>query len=793
MPATRPDRKELMAPKPLPKSALYTRCRTAALPFRTTNDLDPFTGILGQSRAVEAIDFGTRIRRDGFNMFVHGPEGTGRHSTVREALERAAAAQPVPPDWCIVNNFAEPQRPVAMPLPHGTGRRLREDMAHLVEELKTAIPAAFESEDYRTRRHAIDDEFRERQEHAFEVITPEVFQKMRAEDRQRFERDISSLQEELQATVRQLPEWDKERREKIRDLNREVSTFAVGHIIDALRERYKDHPAIVSYLQQVSTDITDHVDVFLADHQAQAQGGAPAMQGMGPASAMMSNVSATFRRYEVNLLVDNSEVGGAPVIYEDNPTFGNLIGRIEHIAEMGALVTDFALIRAGALHRANGGYLIVDAVKLLTQPYAYEGLKRALAARQVRIESLGQALSLVSTVSLEPEPIPLDIKVVLTGEPRIYYLLSILDPEFDDLFKISVDYGGDIDRSDDTTFEYARLIAGLVRRESLRPFDRAAVARVIEQSARMADDSRKLSLRMGQILDLLRESDFWAGDNGRRTVSAADVERAIEARTRRVDRLRERSQESIVDGTMLIATDGDTVGQINGLSVLSLGAFSFGRPSRITARVRMGRGQVVDIEREVELGGPLHSKGVLILSGFLGARYALDRPLALSATLVFEQSYGGVDGDSASSAELYALLSALADAPIRQSFAVTGSVNQHGDVQAIGGVNEKIEGFFDICAARGLTGRQGVLIPRANVRHLMLRRDVVDAAGAGTFSIIPVTTIDEGIEILTGRTAGVRDRTGEFPEGTINRLVEDRLRRLADDLRVYGRPERETK
>ena len=804
-----------MAPRPLSKSALYTRCRTSELPFRTTADLTHPVGILGQERAVAALHFGTRIKRDGYNLFVHGAPGTGRHTTVREYLERVAQDQPIPNDWCILNNFEDAQKPLAVALPPGRGSDLRENMTNLIEELKTAIPAAFDTEDYRARRQAIDEEFKEKQEHAFEelaekakkknvalvrtpvglalapmmdseVISPEVFQHLKADERQKFESEIELLQQKLQAMVRQIPEWDKDRRNQIRDLNRDVSAFAVGHMIEALKEKYGEFPRIVSYLKSVSSDITDNIDVFLADHQAQmqAQTGQPGVPG-NPLPQLQASIA--FRRYEINLLVATSANSGAPVIYEDNPTFANLIGRVEHIAEMGALMTDFGLIRSGALHRATGGDLIIDAVKLLTQPYAYEGLKRALDSRMVRIESLGQALSLVSTVSLEPEPIPLDVKVILTGEPRIYYMLSNLDPEFNDLFKVSVDYGRDMDRSKGGTFAYAQLIAALANKEELRPFDRQAVARLIEHSARISDDSGKLSLRMGRVTDVMREADFWASENRGSVVSPIHVQQAIDNRVRRADRLRERSQEQITQGTVLIDTDGAQVGQINGLAVISLGEFSFGRPNRITARVRMGRGQVLDIEREVDLGGPLHSKGVLILSGFLSARYALDRPLSLSASLVFEQSYGGIDGDSASSAELYALLSALSQLPLQQSLAVTGSVNQQGEIQAIGGVNEKIEGFFDICRERGLTGNQGVLIPAANTRHLMLRHDVGDACAAGKFRVYPVGTIDEGMEILTNRRAGTRGKNGHFGKDSVNRLVEDRLGALADDLRAFGR------
>ncbi|CAN0506244.1 unnamed protein product, partial [Laminaria digitata] len=475
---------------------------------------------------------------------------------------------------------------------------------------------------------------------------------------------------------------------------------------------------------------------------------------------------------------------GAPVFHEDHPTLPNLIGRAEHQAELGALLTDFTLLRPGALHQANGGYLILDANKLLMQPYAWEELKRTLFAREIKIESPVQ--SFVSTISLEPEPIPLRVKVILIGDRRLYYMLAAADPEFDELFKIAADFEDDLDRNAETIEKYAGMIAAIAKKVEVRPLDRSAVARVIEHSAREAGDNQKLSARVGTVTDLLHESSHLADKADRTVISAADVQAAIDLRTRRADRIRVHSLEQIERGTILIGTDGSRVGTINGLSVLQIGGFAFGRPTRITARVRVGRGEFVDIEREVDLGGPTHSKGVLILSSYLGAHYAVDRPLSLRASLVFEQSYGGVDGDSASSTELYAILSALADVPIRQELAVTGSVNQFGEVQTIGGVNEKIEGFFDVCQERGLTGEQGVLIPEANVKHLMLREDIVAAAEAGKFAIYPIATIDEGIEVLTGIPAGSRAGTDPFPDGSINRLVEDRLIALADARRRFG-------
>jgi lon-related putative ATP-dependent protease len=765
-------------------------------------------GVIGQERAVEAMSFGVGIRRDGFNLFVLGPPRVGKYSTIRALLDRRAEGEPTPSDWCYVNNFDEPHKPRALPLPAGSGTRLRREMERLIDDLQSTMPSVFESDDYRARRQAIDHEFQERQDKVFEalrgrakdksialvrtpmgmalapvregeVIKPEAFEGLAAEERAAIEGDIAELQKELEETMREVPRWEKERLDKVRELNRSVTKYAADHLIDAVRAKFADFADVIAFLGEVERDVVERIEVLIGRREK------------GPAELLDSPVPPTsatspFRRYQVNVIVDNEKRQGAPVVFEDFPVHPNLVGRVEHVSEMGALITDFGLIKAGALHRANGGYLIVDARKLLTQPLSWDALKRALRSRELRIESPGQMLSLISTVSLEPEPIPLDLKVVLIGDRTLYYLLSQHDPEFQDLFKVAVDFDEDVERDLDTARLYARLVGTLAKRTGLRPFDRDAVARVIEHGARLAGDSGKLSAQVDLIDDLVREADYWAAEGGGDVVGLADVEHAIAAHERRNDRMRERSLEQIAQGTVLIDSSGERVGQVNGLAVLSLGNFAFGRPSRITARVRLGRGEVVDIERKAELGGPLHTKGVFILEGFLGARYAADRPLSLSASLVFEQSYGGVDGDSASSTELYALLSALAEAPIKQSLAVTGSVNQHGEVQAIGGANEKIEGFFDVCAARGLDGEQGVLIPAANVRHLMLRRDVIEAAERGQFHIYPIATIDQGIEILTGVAAGDRGDDGAFPEGTINRRVEDRLIELAEKRRSFA-------
>jgi len=800
-----------MAPvEPLAPEALCRQCDPAQFAFQTTDDLADLTEVLGQARAVEALKFGIGIRRPGYNLFVLGAPGTGRHSLVRQYLARCAAAEAVPPDWCYVNNFDEPHKPRALQLPNGTGVRLKRDIEQLMDDLRGAIPAVFESEEYRARRQELEEKLKEQHEQAFEtlreeaeahdvalvrtpsgmafapkrkgeILSPDEYDKLPDADKQRLQEVIAVLEEKLTHIIQQVPQWRREGQRRIQELDREVTMAAVGHLIDELRKTYADLPPVLAHLDRIQQAVIENAD----DFRHAEEGGEVNILGI---TVQRAGGGVSLRRFQVNVLVDHSATAGAPVVYEDNPSFPALIGRIEHIAQMGALVTDFMLLKAGALHRANGGYLMLDARKVLLQPFAWEGLKRALSSAQLRIESLGQALSLVSTVSLEPEPMPLDLKVVMIGEPLLYYLLAEYDPEFSELFKVAVDFGHDMTRDPETSLLYARLIATLARRDKLLALDRGAVARVLDQAARLVEDAEKLTVRMREITDLLRESDHWAREAGRTLITVEDVERAIEARIYRQDRIRERVQEVIERGLVLIDTTGERVGQVNGLAVVQLGEFAFGHPSRITANVRLGKGEVIDIQREVELAGPIHSKGVLILAGFLGARYAADRPLALSASLVFEQTYGEVEGDSAASTELYALLSALAVVPIRQSLAVTGSVNQHGEIQAIGGVNEKIEGFFDLCVARGLSGEQGVLIPAANVQHLMLRRDVVEAVRNGRFHVYPVTTIDEGIELLTGMPAGVRDENGEFPDGTINQRVELRLIGLSELARVYGAP-----
>jgi lon-related putative ATP-dependent protease len=611
---------------------------------------------------------------------------------------------------------------------------------------------------------------------------------MPEEERKKVEKKAEELQQEAMKIFQKIPQWERKVREKRRDLNRDITGFTVGPVIEELRKKYEDIPDVQAYLEAVEKDIIKNVrNFFQSEGGGQKEEQTMPVPSAGAAGPDGRGENPALRRYKVNVLVEHGDSKGAPVVYEQNPNYQNLVGRVEHMAHMGALVTDFNMIRPGALHKANGGYLVLDVLKLLQQPFSWEGLKQVLKTRKIRIESLGQMFGYISTVSLEPEAVPLDVKVVLLGSPMLYYLMRHYDPEFGELFKVAADFDYRMDRTPGNEEAYTRLVATMVRKEKLRPFDRTGVARIIEQGSRMIEDGQKLSILMRVMNDLMKEADYWAGKNESRTVGARDVQMAIDKSIYRSDRIREMMQEQIQRDIVLIDSTGDRIGQVNGLSVIQLGDFAFGRPSRITARIHLGKGNVVDIEREVAMGGPIHTKGVLILAGFLNGRFAMDRPLSLSASLVFEQSYSGVEGDSASSAELYALMSAIADVPLRQTLAVTGSVNQHGVVQPIGGVNEKIEGFFDVCSMRGLDGDQGVLIPAANVTHLMLRQDVIDAAADGKFHIYPVETIDQGIEILTGMAAGEPDGEGRYPTDSFNGRVHARLEEMAEKRIAFGR------
>ena len=794
--------------KPLGPEQLYRACQPGELPFDSSEELQPLEDHFGQDRAVEALRFGLDMDHDGYNIFLLGSPGIGKHELLDDFLGDNGAPLHELCDWCYVNNFDAPDKPIVLALPPGQGKQLRADMARCVEDLLASIPAAFQSDEYQARLQEMGEQYSEREQKAFQelgekaraenialiqtpngytlapmrddkILSPPDFEALPEEEKKHTMAVIEKLKDDLKVIVRQLPLWVKEGRDKMRSLNREFSKLAVDQLFGELQKRYESLPQVLNYISIVKDDVIDNVEAFRA---AKGEGG-----GDSPTAA------ADFSRYSVNVLVDNAPLAvdgkmRAPVIHEDNPSFINLLGRIEHTAQYGTLFTDFTLIKPGAFHRANGGYLVLAADKVLTNPFAWETLKRILRSGEIRIQSLEQMFSFASTTQLDPEPIPLAIKVILTGDRYLYYLLEQYDPEFAQLFKVAADMSEEVRRSPETTLLFARLIKTLQQRHQVLPLKSCGVGRMVEYSARQVEDNLKLSMHLGRLTDLLCESDYWARQRGGDHISGDDVENAIDAGIRRMDQFRERSQESILRNVQLVDTDGASVAQVNGLSVYQLGNYAFGKPMRITATTRLGAGRVVDIEREVKLGGKIHAKGVMIISSFLADRYARNQPLPLSATLAFEQSYGGIEGDSASVAELAALLSSLSGIPVLQSLAVTGSVNQHGQVQAIGGINEKIEGFFAICEARGLTGTQGVVMPASNIEHLMLRKNVVAAIEQGRFHIYAVATIDEALTLLMATEAGSPDSAGVYPPDTINGRVMARIAAMIDLNRKYSGP-----
>ena len=778
---------------PLNSSQLYKPCNIENFHFKSSDELKDIDITIGQSRAIDSIQFGLRVEHKGYNIFALAPSGTGKLTTIQQLVAQESRQLPTPSDWCYINNFLEPAKPKAISLEAGKGREFQQDMEQLIDELSVAIPTAFDGDEYRSKREEIEKEYRRMELHEINLlreealnshiiltetptgyaftpvddkhdsISPEQFNKLDNATQEKYQNDIIKLQQQLQKILRKFPVWRKESKRKLQALNRDMAEMAVNHSIDELKTKYAEHEQILAYLHDVYADILNHVSDFIPQREQML----PFME-----SAREEN---PFKRYQVNLMVCNAEQTAAPVVYEDHPNYANLLGHVDHQAFMGALMTDFTMIKSGALHKANGGYLILDARKLLFQPYAWECLKRTLQSGEIRIESLERTLSLISTSSLEPEVIPLNLKIILFGDPLIYYILNQYDPEFEDLFKVAADFDSSVTRSN-TEEEYASLLATIARQEKLRPLNPQAIARVIEQSARLTGDAEKLSTHLRSIKDLLIESDYWAKSNSHDLINNSDVQQAIEQKVHRLDRIREKMYENIHRGTVYIDTVNKVSGQINALSVLQLGEFSFGQPTRITATTRMGDGKVVDIERETELGGPIHSKGVLILSSLIASRYARTTAFSLSASLVFEQSYGQVEGDSASLAELCVILSSLAEIPLRQDLAITGSINQLGQVQPIGGVNEKIEGFFDICNKQGLTGSQGVIIPASNIKYLMLRWDVVHATKASQFHIYAIETIDEALHLLTDIEPGVRNDKGDYPATSFNGKVAAQLK-----------------
>lgn len=796
----------------VPPEQLAWRCDPESLGFKTTAEIEPLQGIAGQERAIQAIDFGINISAPGYNLFLVGVPGTGRWHAVRTQIEAKARTEPKPPDWCYVHNFDNPDEPVAICLPTGEGTRFAAAMEEVISLSQAEIPKAFQAEEYEElksqilrehaeRRDALLEELQERaREVGFAIqmtpagmvtiplvegqpITPEQYEQLPEEVRREIEERGKDLPAQIEHTFRQARAVEREAVEKVRELDRSVAREAVSHLFEKVREQYRGNPKIEHFLDGVENDIAEHVDEFRNGERPPLEG-PPGIHVAATLAEMQRE--ETLGRYQVNVLVSNADTQGAPVICEEHPTYYNLVGRIDFRVRFGVMVTDPRMIKAGALHRANGGYLVLDALDVLTNPLAWDGLKRTLRTGSVSIENLGEQMGIIPTTTLKPEPIPVQVKVVLVGPPFLYYLLYALDNHFARLFRVKVDFDTEMPLTDHHLAQYTALVAALSREEGMKPFDAGAVARVVEHAARIREHQGRLATSYRAAKDLVAEATYWAGQDGHDVVCAEDVKRALEAREYRSRMLEEKIQEWIAEGTLMIDTTGRVVGQVNGLSVTALGDYVFGRPSRITARTFLGRGGVVNIEREVEMGGRIHNKGVLILSGYLGGRYAREVPLSLAATLTFEQLYEEVEGDSASAAELYALLSSLADLPIHQGIAVTGSVNQRGEIQPIGGATYKIEGFYHVCKLKGLTGEQGVIIPHQNVKNLMLKDEVVEAVREGKFHIWAVKHIDEGIELLTGVPAGRQYPDGSFEPGSVNDRVMWRLRHFAETLKQFG-------
>jgi predicted ATP-dependent protease len=787
-------------------SQLYHSCDSSLFSFATTDELELLEQPIGQKDALEAIDFAANIAQDGYNLFAMGPSGSGRHTTVMSFLQKKAENEKTPNDWCYVNNFKDSRKPIAIQFPFGRSSQFKDDMYELLELLKGILPTVFDSNAYHNDREAINQKYFDMQSEIFnflqeqatkynvamnnsspskvtfvpvidgEKISAEEFKTLKDEQKDEINRKISEFELIVKDALRKVSDLAKSQQKEFKELERKLTRESVQSLIDEVRNNYTEFEKVIDYLNALQEDVIEHVKDFLLKPEE-----------MGVVPFLQEYYTPSFTRYEVNLFISHVKDETSPVIYEDNPIYQNLIGRIEHISQVGTLITDFTMIKPGALHKANGGYLVLDARKLLMQPFAYEELKRVLRSKEIRIESLAQQYSLISTTSLEPEPIPINVKIVLIGERILYYLLHQYDPDFQELFKVSADFEDEIKRSDDNIGLYAQMIGTIAKHHALLPLTPNAVARVIEQSSREISHALKFSSHLGTLSDLLKEADYWAKKNSHISIDRDDINMVLQTRTKRLNRVQMKLYDYIDEGTIMINVSGEAVGQINALSYISLGGYNFGLPSRITARTRIGKGEIIDIERKVELGGPIHSKGVMILSSYLGSTYAPNLPLSLWASLVFEQSYTMVEGDSASSTELYAILSSLSGLPIKQNIAVTGSVNQFGEIQPIGGVNEKIEGYFDICIRKDSESFYGVVIPESNIKHLMLKTEVIEAVEKGKFAIYAVKTVNEGMSILTGVEAGDADEKGNYPHNSVNAKVVARLSELSKIAKEYSK------
>lgn len=774
--------------------------------FKTTETINAQEGTIGQDRAVHAISFSLKVKAKGHNLFVSGPSGTGKHSTVENHVREIAKDKERPNDWCYVYNFERPDAPIAIELPAGTGVMFKNDITDLLSACKFDIPRAFESEEYEERKNIIVNEFQDKRDQRIDQlrkkadkfnfsleitaagiftfpiidekpIKHEDFDKLSQKDREIIKVKTDELQADINHLLTEVREVEKTAKERLATLDKEITLFSIGHHLEVLLEKYKKVPKISAYLMSFQKNVVESLDIF-KDGDKKKDMVIPGME--------MGQAEQNYDQYNVNLFIDNSPTKGAPVVTETNPSYYNIFGRLEYKAQLGAMSTDFTMLKPGSLHKANGGYLIINALELLTNPFSWDALKRALESDQARIENIGDQFRVVPAATLQPEPIPLDIKIILIGSPFIYNLLFSYDEDFRKFFRVKADFNWEIKINDENLNKYIGYIATKCKNDKdIRHFDASGVAKMIEYGSRLVDDRNKLSSRFFEIDNLLSESSFWAEQEGDSIVSSIHVKKAIAEKIFRSNLIEEKLQEMIDNGTIIIDTEGSQIGQINGLSIYELGDYYFGKPSRITCNTFVGKNGVVNIEREVKLGGPIHNKGVLILSGYLGSLFATDKPITMSATVTFEQLYSGVEGDSASSAELYSILSSLSGLPIKQSIAVTGSVNQKGEIQPIGGVNQKIEGFFDVCKTKGLNGDQGVMIPARNKDNLMLKEEVLEAVEKSMFHIWIIDTIDEGIEILTDTAAGARNSEGYYPNDTVNWLVNDKLDRFGKTFKRF--------
>ncbi len=790
--------------KKLIAEELNNFCAPDVFGFETTSDLPEFEGTIGQTRAQSALEFGLDVSNSvqGFNIYALGQQGTGKMTTVKNLILKKAASETVPPDQCYVYNFAKPDYPRTLELHPGEGVIFQKDMVELTKVLRAEITKVFESKEYEKQKNKIFEALQIKQRDLFseledeaknnsfsirklthglvvapvkkdgEALTDEEFAALDADTKKNIEKMGKRLQEQLDDVVRQVRQGEKEAKKRVRILEREIAQEEVRQWIAELQSKYRESETVLKYLEEVYEDVLDN----LSDFKAQEEGQQPAMMIVG----MGMKPDKDFTRYKVNVMVDNKGITGAPVVIEENPTYFNLFGRVEHRVQNGMAFTDFTMIKAGSMHRANGGYIVIDALDLLKNIFAYDGLKRALKNRCISMDDVWEQYRMVSIATMRPEPIPLNVKVVLVGSPYIYYLLYNLDEDYKKLFKVKADFDGRMERNEGTLQKYASFIANSCRNNGLKPFDRTGVAKVVEYGSRLADHQEKLSARFGNVADLIMEADYWAGKDGSKVVSALHVEKARKEKIYRNSRIEDLMKEATLEDTLIIETSGSKVGQINALTVIGTGDYMFGRPSRITSRVFAGKAGVVNIERETKMSGKVHEKAIVILSSYIGGKYAHKKPISLSASIGFEQLYEGVEGDSATCAELYVLLSSITGIALKQNIAVTGSMDQHGEVQPVGGVNEKIEGFFDICAARGLDKSQGVIIPARNIRNLMLRSDVVDAVKKGNFHIYAIDKAEDALQVLTDMPAGEMNENGEYPEATVNHAVMKRLIELAD-------------